>query len=154
MGVDVTPEFKRAVAAVPEEEWHSLERVLDGGERVPTGQEWAEVCFVPEWVSRGKLRPVYRFLAIREPLKQEPLPGMEGQLPFPTVALAQGGYYKLFGVVTNRTLDGGWLLDWHREKAGTVEHVHDEIKNWLGGGHLPSQHFAVNAAWFKPCLSG
>ena len=54
VGVDVTPEFKQAVAAVPEGEWHPLERVLDGGERVPTGQEWAEVCFVPEWVSRSK----------------------------------------------------------------------------------------------------
>jgi len=55
-------------------------------------------------------------------------------------------------VVTNRTLEGGRLLDWHREKAGTVEHVHDEVKNWLGGGHLPSQHFAANAAWFKLAL--
>jgi hypothetical protein len=44
------------------------------------------------------------------------------------------------------------LLDWHREKAGTVEHVHDEVKNWLGGGHRPSQHFAANAAWFKLAL--
>jgi hypothetical protein len=33
-----------------------------------------------------------------------------------------------------------------------VEHVHDEIKNELGGGHMPSQHFSVNAAWFKSAL--
>ena len=44
------------------------------------------------------------------------------------------------------------MLKWHREKAGTVEHVHDEVKNELGGGHMPSQHFAVNAAWFKLAL--
>ena len=44
------------------------------------------------------------------------------------------------------------LLAWHREKAGTVEHVHDEVKNETGGGHLPSQHFAVNAAWFRLAL--
>ena len=43
-------------------------------------------------------------------------------------------------------------LYWAREKAGTIEHVHDEVKNGLGGGHLPSQHFAVNAAWFKLAL--
>jgi hypothetical protein len=30
--------------------------------------------------------------------------------------------------------------------------VHDEVKNALAGGHLPSQHFAVNAAWFKLAL--
>ena len=148
VGVDVTPEFKRAVAAVPEEEWHSLERVLDGGERVPTGQEWAEVCFVPEWVSRGKLRPVYRFLAIREPLKQEPLPGMEGQLPFPTVALAQGGHYKLFGVVTNRTLAGDALIWWYRERCGKSEEVHKVLKEDLAGGKLPSGAFGENAAWW------
>lgn len=55
-------------------------------------------------------------------------------------------------VITNRDLRGDRLLNWHREKAGTVEHVHDEIKNGLGGGHMPSRHFAVNAAWFKLAL--
>jgi len=43
-------------------------------------------------------------------------------------------------------------LDWHREKAGTVEHTHDEVKNELGGGHVPSQRFGVNSAWFKLAL--
>ena len=37
-------------------------------------------------------------------------------------------------------------------KTQPVEHVHDEVKNALAGGHLPSQHFAVNAAWFKLAL--
>jgi hypothetical protein len=43
-------------------------------------------------------------------------------------------------------------LSWHREKAGTIEHTHDEIKNALGGGHMPSQKLAVNAAWFTIAL--
>lgn len=68
------------------------------------------------------------------------------------VLLADGTDRHYHAVVTNRKLNGGLLLAWHREKAGTVEHVHDEVKNWLGGGHLPSQHFAVNAAWFKLAL--
>ena len=55
-------------------------------------------------------------------------------------------------MITNLDWAGDRLLKWHREKAGTVEHVHDEVKNALGGGHLPSQHFAVNAAWFKLAL--
>jgi hypothetical protein len=42
-------------------------------------------------------------------------------------------------VVTNLDWAGGKLFDWHREKAGTVEHVHDEVKNGLAGGHVPSQ---------------
>ena len=55
-------------------------------------------------------------------------------------------------MITNLEGDGAKLLKWHRAKAGTVEHVHDEVKNELGGGHMPSQHFAVNAAWFKLAL--
>jgi hypothetical protein len=52
--------------------------------------------------------------------------------------------------VSNRwDLDGGALLTWHRAKAGTIEHVHDELKNGLGGGQLPSAKFGANAAWFR-----
>ena len=46
VGVDVTPEFKKAVAQVEEEDWHPLEREV-GGHKIPTDQQWAEVCFVP-----------------------------------------------------------------------------------------------------------
>lgn len=81
---DVTPEFKKAVAEVEESEWKPLGREQNG-ERVKTGQEWAEVCFVPNWVGHSKAGPEYRYLAIREPLRQLELPGMERQreLPFP-----------------------------------------------------------------------
>jgi hypothetical protein len=65
---------------------------------------------------------------------------------------ADGSDRHFHAVITNRDLPGDKLLEWHREKAGTVEHVHDEIKNWLAGGHVPSQRFGVNAAWFKMAL--
>ena len=72
---------------------------------------------------------------------------------------AQGVLFKdgtdqhFHAVVTKEhQTDGGRLLDWHREKAGTVEHTHDEVKNELGGGHVPSQRFGVNSAWFKIAL--
>ena len=68
------------------------------------------------------------------------------------VLFADGSDRHHHAVVTNRDLPGDKLLDWHREKAGTIEHVHDEIKNALGGGHMPSQRFAVNAVWFKFAL--
>lgn len=43
-------------------------------------------------------------------------------------------------VLTNeKEWDGARLLTWHREKAGTVEHTHDEVKNAWGGGHVPSR---------------
>jgi len=43
-----------------------------------------------------------------------------------------------FAVVSNRwELKPARLIEWHREKAGTIEFVHDVIKNDLGGGVLP-----------------
>lgn len=35
------------------------------GRKVPTGQEWAEVCFMPNWAGHQKTGPDYRFLATR-----------------------------------------------------------------------------------------
>ena len=37
-------------------------------------------------------------------------------------------------------------------KAGTLEHVHDVVKNELGGGFFPSGRFGANAAWFRFAL--
>jgi hypothetical protein len=43
----------------------------------------------------------------------------------------------------------GRLIQWHREKAGTVEAVHDVVKNELAGGVMPSKYFGANAAWLR-----
>ena len=155
VGVDVTQDFKRAVTEVKESEWHPLERAVEG-ERVKTDQEWAEVCFVPNWVGHHKGGPEYRFLAIREPLRQRELPGLEppqaDQLPFPTLGMGEGGRtvrYKLFGMVTNRhDLTGDEVITWHRGRCGKSEEVHAAMKNDLAGGQLPSGEFGVNAAWW------
>ena len=37
----------------------------------------------------------------------------------------------------------------HREKAGTIEAVHDVVKNELAGGVMPSKYFGANAAWLR-----
>jgi len=37
----------------------------------------------------------------------------------------------------------------HREKAGTIERVHDVLKNELAAGVLPSKYFGANAAWLR-----
>jgi hypothetical protein len=145
IGVDVTPAFKAAVAVVSE--WQPLSREIEG-RREPSGQEWAEVCFVPSWAATKKSGPQYRFLAIREPLAQVELPGMEpAQLPFPTM-LFEESRYKVFGVVTNRTAPGETVIHWHRERCGKGEEVHAVMKNDLAGGQLPSGLFGVNAAWW------
>jgi hypothetical protein len=145
IGVDVTSAFKAALAEVSQ--WQPLHREVDG-RREPTGQEWAEVCFVPAWAATKKDGPSYRFLAIREPLAQAELPGMEpAQLPFPTM-LFDKSRYKVFGMVTNRTPPGEEVIHWHRERCGKGEEVHAVMKNDLAGGQMPSGLFGANAAWW------
>src|SRR5580704_17920212 len=41
------------------------------------------------------------------------------------------------------------LIEWHREKAGTIERAHDVLKNELATGVLPSKYFGANAAWLR-----
>jgi len=103
---------------------------------------------VPERKARSKKQPDYRFLAIREPLRQPALPGMQADLPFPVVEFnAQS--YKLFGVVTNRVGDGEEIIRWHRERCGKSEEAHAVMKEDLAGGRLPSGSFGENAAWWQ-----
>ncbi len=148
IGVDVTREFKKAVAEVAESEWKPLRKEIKGEMR-KTGAEWAEVCFVPNAVARSKNDPVYRYLAIRERLEQPELPGMEGHvgLPFPTMSMERKRY-KIFGVVTNRDLEGNELINWLHKRCGKSEEAHSVMKEDLAGGKLPSSEFGENAAWW------
>jgi hypothetical protein len=149
VGVDVTEAFRTAVAEVGEGGWKPL------GHR---GQQWAEVGFVPNWVGHKKPQeagPRYRFLAIREPLAQPELPGLERkqeELPFPVMEVSGKGRYKLFGVVTNRDLPGDEVIGWHRQRCGASEMAHSVMKEELAGGKLPSKLFGANAAWWAIML--
>ena len=146
IGVDITAEFKRAVAEVEEEEWQALEREVDG-HKVKTEQEWAEVCFVPNWTAQRKGGATYRYLAIRELLQQAELPGLQAQLPFPNMSFGEKRY-KVFGMVTNRDIPGDDVIWWHRLRCGKGEEIHKIMKEDLAGGHLPSARFGANAAWW------
>jgi hypothetical protein len=123
-----------AIAKVKEGDWKTFGTEADGTQR-----QWAEVDFVPGEAGEKKDSKPLRYVGLR-------LRKPQG------VLFNDGTDRHHHAVVTNLDWDGIKLLNWHREKAGTVEHVHDEIKNALAGGHMPSQHFAVNAAWFKLAL--
>lgn len=130
----MSQDLNRVVHAVPEKEWTTFDREADG-----TLRQWAEVPFVPgDRYEHKDSRPL-RYVGLRL-LKPQ------------GVLFNDGSDRHHHSVITNRDLRGDRLLNWHREKAGTIEHVHDEIKNALGGGHMPSQRFAVNAAWLKFAL--
>ncbi len=146
IGADVTEAFRTAVLATAETEWQPLVRMFEGKPQ-QTDQEWAEICYVPNWAGHSRKRADYRFLAIREPLRQLPL-GDEAQLPFPTQQFGSKGTYKLFGVVTNKQDAGDQVIWWLRERCGKSEQVHAELKTDLAGGQLPSGVFGANAAWW------
>jgi hypothetical protein len=127
-------ELSAAVQGVGEGEWVTFETEADG-----TRRQWAEVDFVPSLRYERKDSWPLRYVGLR-------ILKAQGSL------FADGSDRQHYAVVSNLDWDGGKLLDWHRLKAGTVEHVHDELKNGLAGGHMPSQRFAVNAVWFKLAL--
>ena len=146
IGADVTEAFRAAVRTTPESAWKPLIRKTDGQPQ-HTDQEWAEVVYVPNWAGHSRNRADYRFLAIREPLRQLAL-GDEAKLPFPTQAFGPKGVYKLFAVVTNRTGAGEGVIWWLRERCGKSEEVHSATKSDLAGGQMPSGLFGANAAWW------
>jgi len=148
IGCDVTDEFKVAALLVEEDQWHPIYKKI-GKEKVKTNQEWADVGFVPNAIGHSRNSPEYRYIAIREPLEQEMLPGMEEAmvLPFPTLTMKDKNY-KLFGTVTNMEMEGEELIHWHRERCGKSEEAHGVMKNDLAGGKLPSGSFGENAAWW------
>jgi hypothetical protein len=125
----------QAVQKVKETAWKTFATEPDG-----TLRQWAEVDFVPGDEYESKDSQPLRYVGLRL-LKPQGL------------LFADGSDRHYHAVITNQQeTDGGRLLDWHREKAGTVEHTHDEVKNELGGGQMPSQRFGVNGAWFKLAL--
>lgn len=152
IGADVTTEFKKAVGQTPESAWTPLTRLI-AGEWKATGQEWAEIVYVPGW-AHSKNGPTYRFLAIRELLPQLELPGLASQatLPFPTLSFGTRGTYKLHGIVTNRSRPAPELIRWYRERCGKSEEAHAVMKSDLAGGRMPSWKFGANAAWWQIML--
>ena len=100
------------MVAVPETAWTPYQAP---GEALDAERDWAEVPFVPSEPSEHKDRKPLRYVGIRIRPRQGTL-------------FADGSEVKYFAVVSNRLdLDGAKLLQWHREKAGTIEQVHDIV---------------------------
>ena len=158
--------FKDAVRTVPEKEWKPVVKEVkkDGvAELKETGQEWAEVNYVPDWVVKSDAE--YRFIAIRErtELRKGENPA---QMSLPEVIedmekenermkrlhLTEMGNlpYKVFGIVTNlQEENGSKIVVFHHERCGKSEEIHRILKNELGGGHVISNKFGAEAAWWN-----
>lgn len=132
VSADMSPQLRQEIARVKPEEWQLWEVEKGGFVR-----EWAEVAYVPgRKVEKREAQP-YRYLAMR-------IRSPQG------VLFLDGTGVKVFSVVTNDWEMGGReLLEWHRGKAGTVEHTHRVLKDELAAGVYPSGKFGANAAWLR-----
>jgi hypothetical protein len=121
-----------AMQVLPESAWERY------GDLHPAEiRECADVPFVPSEKTEKKDLQPRRYVALRLRKKQ-------GEL------FEDGSAVRPFAVLSNRwELKAARLIEWHREKAGTIEFVQDVIKNDLGGGVLPSKYFGANAAWLR-----
>ena len=123
----MNPALHAEIAAALESRWQPY------GENSIVIKECCEVDYVPEETGNSYREPL-RYVAIRIRKKQQAL-------------FADGSTVKYFAVVSNVW---EWtpkrLLEWHREKAGSIEAVHDVIKNELAGGVMPCGRFGANAA--------
>lgn len=127
----MTVQLRSAVERLCEESWRPFDR--DG----VYAREWAEVDFAPSlpYERKGARSPRYIALRVRP---------LQGEL------FDDGCSVKHYCVVTNDWgREGDAILRWHREKAGTVEHAHDVLKNELGAGVMPCSRFGSNGAWLR-----
>jgi hypothetical protein len=129
ISADMTVQLHQACVALPETAWQPFE------ERAAETVTCAEVVFAPgDWPKNAQ--PL-RYVAFRIKKRQGLL-------------FANGSDTRYLAVVSNRDeLGAVQLLRWHWEKAGTIEHVHDVMKNELGAGVLPCSRFGANAAWYR-----
>lgn len=77
VSADVGDRLKQEVAKLSEGDWKPLIRQEPDGQQIQTGQQYAEVVYVPDGVGHSKNGPDYRFIVIREKLAQLELPGFE-----------------------------------------------------------------------------
>jgi hypothetical protein len=134
VSADMSVPLRKVAVAVPEKAWQTLKQERNGVLR-----QWAELAFVPSARYEHKAAQPLRYIGLR-------LVKPQGEL------FDDGSRTAYFAVVTNRLDRGDRVIEWHREKAGTIEHVHEETKNGLAGGTLPSGKFGANAAWFRFAL--
>ena len=134
VSADMSVPLRKVAVAVPEKEWKTLKAEANGVLR-----QWAELPFVPSARYEHKEAQPLRYVGIR-------LVKPQGEF------FDDGSRTAYFAVVTNRQDRGDRVIEWHREKAGTIEHVHEETKNGLAGGVLPSGKFGANAVWFRFAL--
>jgi len=123
--------LREEIEATAEERWKPY------GEDAGAVKECAVLNYYPEEQPENRYREPLRYIGIRVRRTQRDLFDRRREVLYLVVAT------NLWDWEPKR------LLEWQREKAGSIEAVHDVLKNELGGGVLPSKRFGVDAAWFR-----
>lgn len=126
VSADMSASLRASAVALPEKAWKPYD----------DGREWAEVVFVPGTAlfEPNTVMPD-RYLVTRKKPRQ------------PTLWEQNG--YSYWAVVSNLDWKGKKILEWHRQKAGTIEHFHQVAKHELAMGILPCGRFGADAAWAR-----
>ena len=132
ISVRMTPSLKQHIGRIGESLWKPYREDADMvSECVDLLNYWPEDEDRPE--GTGPLR----YVAIRVRKRQGDL-------------FADGAAAKHFAVATNQwDWSSRKLLEWHREKAGSMEALHHVLKNELAAGVMPCGRFGANAAWLR-----
>lgn len=135
------------IQALPESAWKPLMRMTEKG-LVETGREWAEMPWTSAEGTRAQMHErTLRCLITRKKQQQWELFQSEFK-----AEVTEKDRYEV--IATNMSWEGNRLILWHYERGGSIEQVHDRIKNDLAGGTLPCAEFGANAAWFRiQCLA-
>ena len=135
ISVRMTPNLKKHILRLPDSVWKPYRKDAEAeSDCADVLNYWSEEENRPEGAG-----PV-RYVAIRIRPRQ-------GEL------FKDGSDAKYFVVASNEWNWGARkLLEWQREKAGTIEAVHDVLKNELAGGVMPCGRFGANAAWIRLAL--
>jgi len=132
ISVRMTANLKKHMLRLPENLWKPYR------EDPEAVSECADLLnYWPEEEDRPEGAGPLRYLAIRVRKRQ-------GEL------FRDGSEAKYYAVASNQwDWEAKKLLEWHREKAGSIEALHNVLKNELAAGVMPSGRFGVNAAWLR-----
>ena len=128
----MTAKLKRHILRLPASAWKPYR------EDAEAVSECADLLnYWPEEEDRPEGAGPLRYVAIRVRKRQGELFG-------------DGSRCRYFVVASNQwEWKAPRLLEWHREKAGSIEALHDVLKNELAAGGMPCGRFGANAAWFR-----
>jgi len=124
-------ELRQDIGATAVDQWQLI------SEDATAIKECAVIPHFPEELAVNRYREPLRYIGIRVRFKQREM-------------FERSREVLHFAVATNLwDWDAKRVLEWHREKAGSIEAIHDVLKNELGAGVLPSKYFGADAAWLR-----